>query len=51
MSELIPSQALVRLSLAAKGLLTTALGLLGVFFILTLFYLSIRLTQRIHSKQ
>lgn len=51
MAEITSSQALARLPLASKGLLTTLLGLLGVFLVLTLFYLTIRLIQRAGSKK
>lgn len=51
MTALTSSQALARLPLLSKGLLTTFLGLLGVFLVLALFYLTIRLIQRAGSKQ
>lgn len=51
MADILSFQALARLPLASKGLLITLLGLLGVFLVLTLFYLTIRLIQRAGSKQ
>ncbi len=41
---------LADLPLLSKGLITTAMGLAGVFLVLALFYITIRLLQRIHSK-
>ena len=38
------------LSLLTQGLITTAVGLVGVFLVLTLFYVTIKLMQRIHTK-
>ncbi len=43
--------ALVDLPLMAKGLLTTAMGLLGVFLVLTLFFVTIKLMQKIGAKE
>jgi|GEM_PF-572034 len=41
------TNALVDLPLFTKGLLTTAMGLLGVFRVRTLFFVTITLMQRI----
>ena len=41
------ANALVGLPLMTKGLLTTAMGLLGVFLVLTLFFITIKLMQKI----
>ena len=38
-------------TLMGKGLLTTGLGLAGVFLVLCLFYLVIKLMQRIKEKE
>ena len=43
--------ALVALPLFTKGLLTTLVGLLGVFLVLTLFFVTIKLMQRIGVKK
>ena len=45
------NSALVDLPLFTKGLLTTAMGLLGVFLVLTLFFLTIKLMQKIGAKE
>ena len=45
------SQALTDLSLLTKGLLTTVMGLCGVFLVLTLFFVTIKLMQKIGAKQ
>jgi len=42
-----PANALVGLPLLTKGLLTTVMGLLGVFLVLTLFFVTIKLMQKI----
>ena len=42
-----PVNALVGLPLFTKGLLTTVMGLLGVFLVLTLFFVTIKLMQKI----
>ena len=42
-----PANALVALPLFTKGLLTTVMGLLGVFLVLTLFFVTIKLMQKI----
>lgn len=41
------ANALVQLPLLTKGLLTTLMGLLGVFLVLTLFFITIKLMQKI----
>ena len=41
------NNALVALPLFTKGLLTTVMGLLGVFIVLTLFFITIKLMQKI----
>lgn len=41
---------LASLPLFTKGLLTTAMGLLGVFLVLTLFFVTIKLMQKIGAK-
>ena len=41
------SAALTELPLLTKGLLTTAMGLAGVFLVLTLFFITIKLMQKI----
>ena len=41
------ANALVELPLLTKGLLTTLMGLLGVFLVLTLFFITIKLMQKI----
>lgn len=41
---------LTSLSLLEKGLLTTVVGLAGVFLVLTLFFVTIKLMQRIGAK-
>ena len=43
--------SLVALPLFTKGLLTTLIGLLGVFLVLTLFFVTIKLMQRIGVKK
>ena len=47
----VANSALVELPLFTKGLLTTAMGLLGVFLVLTLFFLTIKLMQKIGAKE
>lgn len=42
---------LTALPLFTKGLLTTLIGLLGVFLVLTLFFVTIKLMQRIGVKK
>ena len=44
------SNGLVALPLLTKGLLTTVMGLAGVFIVLTLFFVTIKLMQKIGSK-
>lgn len=41
---------LVGLSLLTKGLLTTLMGLLGVFLVLSLFFVTIKLMQHIRTR-
>lgn len=41
---------LVGLSLMTKGLLTTLMGLLGVFLVLSLFFVTIKLMQHIRTR-
>lgn len=43
--------ALASLPLMTKGLLVTAMGLLGVFLVLTLFFVTIKLMQLIQPKK
>jgi len=45
------TNALVSLPLFTKGLLTTVMGLLGVFLVLTLFFVTIKLMQKIGVKK
>jgi hypothetical protein len=42
-----PSAGLTSLPLVSRGLLTTLFGLLGVFLVLFLFFVAIKLMQRI----
>jgi len=49
-AEAAAANALVNLPLFTKGLLTTVMGLLGVFLVLTLFFVTIKLMQKIGSK-
>ena len=48
--DLGQTSGLVSLPLMTKGLLVTVMGLLGVFLVLGLFFLTIKLMQRIHPK-
>ncbi|HIU07026.1 MAG TPA: hypothetical protein IAD48_00565 [Candidatus Limiplasma pullistercoris] len=41
---------LAGMSLLTKGLITTVCGLAGVFVVLTLFFVTIKLMQHIHTK-
>ncbi|HRX09729.1 MAG TPA: hypothetical protein P5559_11305 [Candidatus Limiplasma sp.] len=41
-----PSSSLAAMSIFSKGLFTTLLGLVGVFLVLALFYVSIKIMQR-----
>ncbi len=43
------ANSLVALPLFTKGLLTTLMGLLGVFLVLTLFFATIKLMQKIQK--
>ena len=45
------NSALANLPLFTKGLLTTVMGLLGVFLVLTLFFVTIKLMQKIGVKK
>ena len=45
--EAVAANALVALPLFTKGLLVTLMGLLGVFLVLTLFFVTIKLMQKI----
>lgn len=47
----VEQSALAQLPLFTKGLLTTAIGLLGVFLVLTLFFVTIKLMQKIGAKE
>ena len=49
--ETVANNALVSLPLFTKGLLTTLMGLLGVFLVLTLFFITIKLMQKIGVKK
>ena len=49
--EAVASNSLVALPLFTKGLLTTAMGLLGVFLVLTLFFVTIKLMQKIGTEK
>lgn len=42
--------SLTAMSIGSKGLFTTLLGLVGVFLVLTLFYITIKLLQRSDSR-
>lgn len=42
--------SLVGMSLMARGLITTVCGLAGVFVVLTLFFVTIKLMQHIHTR-
>ena len=44
------ADGLTALPLFTKGLLTTVIGLLGVFLVLTLFFITIKLMQLIKPK-
>ncbi|MBQ7868337.1 MAG: hypothetical protein IJ354_09345 [Clostridia bacterium] len=50
-SAAVANNALVTLPLFTKGLLTTLMGLLGVFLVLTLFFITIKLMQKIGSEK
>lgn len=47
----VEQNALTQLPLFTKGLLTTGMGLLGVFLVLTLFFVTIKLMQKIGAKE
>jgi len=46
-AEEAAANALVALPLFTKGLLTTVMGLLGVFIVLALFFITIKLMQKL----
>ena len=46
-----PASALVTLPLFTKGLLVTLMGLLGVFLVLTLFFATIKLMQKLGTQK
>ncbi len=46
-AETAANKSLTELPLMTKGLLTTLIGLLGVFVVLTLFFAAIKLMQHI----
>ena len=57
LTEVVPAvetvsaaNSLVALPLFTKGLLVTLMGLLGVFLVLTLFFVTIKLMQKIGTK-
>lgn len=52
-AEALPkaTSSLVELPLMSKGLLTTVVGLLGVFLVLGLLFATIKLMRRIKSKE
>ena len=45
------ANSLVALPLFTKGLLVTLMGLLGVFLVLTLFFVTIKLMQKIGAEK
>ena len=45
------ASSLVALPLFTKGLLVTLMGLLGVFLVLTLFFVTIKLMQKIGTEK
>ena len=47
----VAANSLVALPLFTKGLLVTLMGLLGVFLVLTLFFVTIKLMQKIGTDQ
>ncbi len=50
-AEPVAANALVALPLFTKGLLVTLMGLLGVFLVLTLFFVTIKLMQKIGTEK
>lgn len=46
-----PASSLAALPLPLKGLLVTLMGLLGVFLVLTLLFATIRLMQKLDTKE
>lgn len=49
-TETASASSLVDLPLMSKGLITTVVGLLGVFLVLSLFFVTIKIMQRIKTK-
>jgi len=49
--EAAAANSLVALPLFTKGLLVTLMGLLGVFLVLTLFFVTIKLMQKIGTEK
>ena len=47
----VAANSLVALPLFTKGLLVTLMGLLGVFLVLTLFFVTIKLMQKIGPRE
>ena len=47
----VAANTLVALPLFTKGLLVTLMGLLGVFLVLTLFFITIKLMQKIGNSE
>lgn len=45
------NEGLTALPLLTKGLLTTLLGLLGVFLVLAIYFITIKLMQRVKPKE
>ena len=45
------NNSLVSLPLFTKGLLTTVMGLVGVFLVLTLFFATIKLMQKLGTQK
>lgn len=49
-TEVAAESSLTSMSLVSKGLFTALLGLVGVFLVLTLFFISIKLMQRLDKR-
>jgi len=47
----VTQNGLVSLSLVTKGLITTLMGLLGVFLVLLLFFVAIKLMQHLKTDE
>ena len=45
------ASAMVKLPLFTKGLLVTLMGLMGVFLVLTLFFITIKMMQKIGPRE